>query len=49
MIVIFLMLGIMIGLLVSTVITFTIDQGRQYGSAFSLVHHYPEAVRLLHS
>lgn len=35
------------GLVLSTIITLTLDQGVQAAPAFSLVHHYPEALGFL--
>lgn len=44
LIVILLSLGIMVGLVLSTIVMFTLDQGKLYGPAFSLAHHFPEVI-----
>ena len=41
---ILLSLGIAVGLVVSTIVAFTLDRGRQRGPAFSLAHHFPETI-----
>jgi hypothetical protein len=42
--IIVLSVGILVAFVVSAIVTFTLDKGRQRGPAFSLVHHYPEAI-----
>jgi len=46
-VVLFLSLGILIGLVFSALLTYTLDQGIQAGPAFSLTHHFTEVIGFL--